>query len=409
MRYYSVLGFYLFLGITASVSAASAPPTVVKDEALAKTLSGAHAIRYRIMKNQYPGTLSVTYSDGIYLLSAKQTGGKNTATGSKSKFDIHGRILTITDKYIKFSGSIITQLSQDKTGRCENKGEFYFAPNRYTKTFTYWRLLQDRHKCSGKQTIVEFSIKRSDSDPAARLFNRYRKNIKGIGFISHNMRTDEHPLYILFPLNGATRLYDQPNGKQIALVTGRLFDESYQPAGITRRQYRSRAYVYSSLLIKREGAYARINTHPKDIFKTSSGKYVVKVFKRKNGFLKILPYTMHYPAWVSEKDLAKQNYQFSSWRDYILMNLDKTYQPAYAFGLAIRPTADSKSQPLAVLRGYKYTIKLTGRTHKQWMQVSVRKLSKQCRKTTTQWKGWIQAVDNKGAPNIRLRPRYGCR
>ncbi len=378
--------------------------TAIKDSGTATSILGKHPIDYRLEKRSYLGLLKVTNTNGVYSLRAEQVKSSVKSVTPRNIFSIQGNISEIHSNYFKFLGSITTQFTSDNQKKCTQKGIFYFSYFKVTGKPAQWRLLQNQHTCAVKPITIQFA--------AMRGWRPQQKPKKlsqwGIGMITKNLRTDRGNFRILFPEQGITNLYDKPNGQKVATVNINLYKEKFSPAGLTARQVKYHTNIFGTLLIRRNNSVAKINIHPKDMIKVKSNYYVIKVFQVKDNYLRILPASMKHQAWVSIVDLAKQGFQYSSWRDYILTHQSNNFIPSGRTALNVRKSSDAKSNKVILVKGKRFKIKLTGQTNGPWMKVAVSQLSKNCRKIVEKWHGWIKTLDDTGYPNIQIKRGSRC-
>ncbi len=390
--------------LTQNSLAAANSRTLINDEKTANAILGEHILNYQLSKESFPGTLTLTNTNGTYHLNAKQRDTSTQKSKDNNVFSIDGNIVEINSNSFKFTGTIFTKFNVDAAKQCTKKGTFYFAYIRVKGKPSRWRLLHNQHTCGNKVIRVEFLAHSNWKPPQAPT-----AQLKwGVGIITKNLVTKRGPFKILFPADGATTLYDKPNGSKVAHININLLGETFLPLGMNYKQLKYKSSLYGSLLILRHSGFIKTNVHPSDIIKMQSNAYVIKVFEVKSGFLKILPATMHHQAWVSINDLAKQGYQFSSWRDILLSNQSKDFTPSGKFALNVRSGAGADMKKITAVKGRKYKISLTGQTKGDWMEVKVRKLSSNCQKTIDKWTGWMKTLDASGYPNIKIRKSYGC-
>jgi len=390
--------------LTQNSLAAANNRTLINDEQTAKVILGQHFLSYQLVKRSFPGKIMLTNSNGVFSLQAKQIVPTAKLTENNNTFTIDGKIIEINSDNFKFTGTIITKFGMDAKKQCTKTGTFYFAYYIIKGKPSRWRLLQNQHTCNNKIIRVEFL-----ASPQWKPQQVSAAVVKwGIGIITKDLKTERGPFNILFPADGKTTLYDKPNGSKVAIVNVNLQGEKFLPSGISPRQLKYQKSLYSSVLIRRNNSIAKTNIHPQDIIKMQSSAYAIKVYKVKDGFLQILPATMRHKTWVSADDLAKQGYQFSSWRDFLLTNQSKSFKPSGRFAINVRAGAGTDMKKLTIVKGLKYKISLTGQTKGDWMEVKVRKLSTNCRKTLEKWIGWIKALDATGFPNVNIRRNSAC-
>ncbi|VAW80841.1 hypothetical protein MNBD_GAMMA12-2408 [hydrothermal vent metagenome] len=373
--------------------------TTIKDSRTATSILGKHPIHYQVEKRSYPSLLRITNSNGKYSLQTEPVKPSVKLIKPRNTYSLQGNISEIHSDYFKFIGNITTQLNSDNQNKCTQRGIFYFSYFKATGKPAKWRLLQNRHTCANKPVIVEFS-----ANPEWKPRPTSKKlSLWGIGMITKNLRTDRGNFRILFPEQGITNLYDKPNGQKVAAININLYKEKFMPAGLTTRQIKYYRNIFGTLLIHRNNSVSKINIHPQDMIKVKSNYYVIKVYQVKDNYLQILPSSMKHKAWVSIKDLAKQGFQYSSWRDYILNHQSKSFTPSGKIALNVRLHSNAQSDKVTLVKGKRFKIKLTGQTNGAWMKVAVSQLSKNCRKTIEKWQGWIKTLDDTGYPNIQIR------
>ena len=406
MRHLLCVVFCTFSLFSSLVQAKTSDPTAVNDSTTASLLLGQHKLHHHLIGKVPAGQLKIENHQGIYSLNGSQTGPALKNKAKPDSFKIQGQITEINTNHFKFTGTIETRLKIDGKA-CKKTGLFYFAYSKKNNLKQNWRLLQNQHTCSNKTAIITLELENKSTSHARPILNNMQQKW-GIGIITYNSRIEPQQFKVIFPADGKTSLYDAPKGSKVADLNINLYGEKFSPVGLTRHQIRYQSHAFRDLLIKRNNTVAKINVHPKDLFKYKSNIYAIKVLGIKDGYAQILPNTMRHKAWVSLKDLAKQGYQFSSWRDFLLLQQALNFEPSFRHGLNLRSDPVVKENKLTTMRGHKYYIRLTGQTSGKWMEVSVTKLSPQCRPLKQQWKGWIKALDDKGFPNIQLRSRYKC-
>lgn len=406
MRHLLWVVFFSFSLFTSHLLARNSSPTTVNDSSIASILPGQHKLHHHLIGKVPTGQLKIEKQQGVYSLKGSQTGPAHKTTTTPDTFTIEGRITEINANHFKFIGTIQTQLQKDGKA-CKKTGLFYFAYLTKNKQMTSWRLLQNQHTCSNKTAIITLELENISPSITLPKTSAMQQNW-GIGIVTYNSRIEPQQFKVLFPADGKTSLYDSPKGTKVADLNINLYGEKFRPVGLTRHQIKYQSHPFRDLLVKRDNTVAKVNVHPKDLFKFKSNIYLIKVFSIKDGFAQILPATMKHKAWVSIKDLAKQGYQFSSWRDFLLLQQALNFEPSFRHGLNLRTDPAVKENKLTTMRGHKYKIRLTGQTKDNWMEVLVTKLSPRCQPLKQKWKGWIKALDDKGFPNIQPRSRYNC-
>ena len=191
-------------------------------------------------------------------------------------------------------------------------------------------------------------------------------------------------------------IYDQPNGKMIALLAMRhdpKDDQSLYKIYLTdNRNKKLEVLNYSYFEV------------------VGYDNFSIDYHQRKNGFLKILSSKTSY--WISENEINAKNFKILEWQ-YFLATQDVFYENVG--GLNIRESPSANSKLIKTLKGDLFEINPTSQINGLWMKVKVTKRKQQpCvtnlnEKENIEYKleGWIKILDDTGLPNVSV-PFKGC-
>lgn len=401
----SVLTIFFGICIFISTPSFSSQPqkTIINDPEAAKALLGTHKLTHQVISWSHFGAALVTNDNGVFKIKGAHRGGiKKLPNVPQELFEIEGIITEINNTNFKFLGKMTTRFALDNNKTCHKDGLFHFA-YRQAKSRS-WRLLEEQHTCTDHVIFIDLYVDRPWSPKTQ--FSTQMTQLKkwGVGLITYKNRTDKQAYKILFPPEGNIALYDTPGETLVAFANINLNNENFMPSNISVEDMQKHDH-YAALLIKRNNSVHKENIHLNDIEKVADNVYAVKVYDRKNGHLQILANTLQHEAWVSESDLNKQEFQFTSWPDYLLLNKTAIYVTATNGGLNVRNTADSNSKLIATLKGESYRIALTGVANGPWFEINLKNYDPTCTKILSEGKGWIKAIDDKGFPNIWRQPK----
>ncbi len=129
--------------------------------------------------------------------------------------------------------------------------------------------------------------------------------------------------------------------------------------------------------------------------------FAIVVFQKNDNFLKIgIPESFFY---IRESELDRVGYKYFNYMQY-LIGLDYCPNILPHEGINVRDEPSINGKKILIIRKDEHVVKLTGKiSNEYWAEVIIYEWPDAgCggKKTGRQWKGWIKAVDNSGAPNI---------
>ncbi|WP_196888740.1 hypothetical protein [Aureivirga sp. CE67] len=212
------------------------------------------------------------------------------------------------------------------------------------------------------------------------------------GLIIPQNRVEESEELYLLPKNGFT-VYNKPNGERIGIISRdfeNLEDEE----------------IY---FINNKGE--RIDLSNEYFEEIGNEELVLKYWKRKNGFLRILDSRNEY--WIKESEVKNKNFKASHW-DIFLKYLN---YPFYAKepGLNVRQDSNINAEKFFTLKSDLHEITEIIELDKLWAKVKIKiykihpcesDLSEE-ENIIGEFSGWIKLLDDSGKPNVYFYSR-GC-
>ncbi|MBC7475922.1 MAG: hypothetical protein H7263_16690, partial [Candidatus Sericytochromatia bacterium] len=126
--------------------------TLVKDKATKKSLIGIQNCSLQWISWSKFGELKISELDGTVFVA-----GKQEDTHNQNYLTINGRFTEIDTKELKFTGTIITRVSDNNSGQpCKREGEMSFKKSAGRN---FWRLSQMQNPCDDLVDYVDISIK----------------------------------------------------------------------------------------------------------------------------------------------------------------------------------------------------------------------------------------------------------
>ncbi len=127
--------------------------TIVKDKATKKSLIGIQNCSLQWISWSKFGELKISELDGTVFVAGKQEDADN-----QNYLTINGRFTEIDKKELKFTGTIITRVSDINSGEpCKREGEMSFNKSAGRN---FWRLSQMQNPCEDLVDYVDISIKK---------------------------------------------------------------------------------------------------------------------------------------------------------------------------------------------------------------------------------------------------------
>lgn len=204
----------------------------------------------------------------------------------------------------------------------------------------------------------------------------------GIGIICRN--DNQYPSGITSFPNPKIALYNVPNGEKIGSV-GKDVAAPYDQ------------YAFFDSKTSATIVFAR-----KDMIEVGYEGLVVKYYREIDGYVNILINTISGGGWILKSDLNKNKFKTQSWINFLLSNRRSYYYERN--NVELRSSPDSKSKLLAKIDGDLFHVKFTGKIADRWAEVEVEQYDEhpymQDGKVINKMTGWIQAIDEKGKPQI---------